>query len=256
MFQALGVEGVAVINADDRYAAFWHGLARQAGRVTTFGVRERADVSARDVKPRSSATGFVTDFDLVTPQGARHVTLHLAGEHNVINALAAAAAALAAGATLEAVQQGLEAMRPVAGRLQVKTALQGACLIDDAYNANPGSLRAGLRALAEVPGERWLVLGEMAELGPESPRLHAEIGALARECGVTRLFAIGADARHAVEAFGEGAAWFADADTLVAAVKPGLEPGLTVLVKGSRVNRLERVTAALVPGEAATAGAH
>jgi UDP-N-acetylmuramoyl-tripeptide--D-alanyl-D-alanine ligase len=256
MFQALGVEGVAVINADDRYAAFWHGLARLAGRVTTFGVRERADVSARDVKPRSLSTGFVTEFDLVTPQGTRHVTLHLAGEHNVMNALAAAAAALAAGATLDAVQLGLEAMRPVAGRLQVKAALHGARLIDDAYNANPGSLRAGLRALAEVPGERWLVLGEMAELGAESPRLHAEIGALARECGVTRLFAIGTAARDAVEAFGEGAAWFADADALVAAVKPGLAPGLTILVKGSRVNRLERVTAALAPGERAAAGAH
>jgi UDP-N-acetylmuramoyl-tripeptide--D-alanyl-D-alanine ligase len=257
MFEALGADDAAVINADDRFAMLWRGLAGAAGRCTTFGMRERADVSASRVTARLTDAGFVTAFDLDTPQGQRHVTLQLAGEHNVMNALAAAAAALAAGAGLDVVRQGLESVRPVAGRLEVKAALHGARLIDDSYNANPGSLRAGLRALAGIPGERWLVLGEMAELGPDAAQLHAELGGFARECGVSQLFAIGGEARHAVEAFGPGASWFANADELVAAVKPGLRPGLTVLVKGSRLNRLERVTGALVPaGQAAPAGGH
>ena len=256
MFEALGIEDTAVINADDRFAALWHGLARLAGRVVTFGMRERAEVSAAAVTGRVTAEGFATEFELETPAGSRHVTLNLAGEHNVMNALAAAAAALAAGATLEAIEQGLESVRPVTGRLQAKPARHGARLIDDAYNANPGSVRAGLRALAGLPGERWLVLGEMAELGPDSPRLHAEIGGYARECGVARLYAIGAQAQFAVEAFGAGARWFASVEELIAALEPELVPGLTVLVKGSRVNRLERVTAALGAHGDAAAGVH
>ncbi len=162
MFAALDTSGVAVINADDRFAAFWHGLARAAGTVITFGMRERADISASRVVARQSTSGFVTEFDLRTLQGDCRVALPLAGEHNVMNALAAAAAATGAGADLGAVQKGLQSMRPVAGRLETKAALNGARLIDDSYNANPGSVRAGLRALAELPGERWLVLGEMA----------------------------------------------------------------------------------------------
>ena len=256
MFEAIGTQGTAVINADDRFAAFWHGLARRAGRVVTFGIRERADVSASNVQSQLGAGGFVTTFDLATPVGTRNVRLALAGEHNVMNALAATAAAMAAGASLDAVQRGLQSMRAVSGRLEVKQALRGARLIDDAYNANPGSLRVGLRALADVPGERWLVLGEMAELGEDGPRLHAEMGEFARECGVSRLLAIGAGSRPAVEAFGEGASWHASTDELIAALEPRLHPGLTVYVKGSRVNRLERVTAALVPAAAAQAGGH
>ncbi len=257
MFAALDTADTAVINADDRFAALWHTLARAAGGVVTFGMRERADVSATGVEARAAGGGFVTAFDLHTQAGTCRVELPLAGEHNVMNALAAAAAAMAAGADLAAVQQGLQSMRPVAGRLESRRALHGARLIDDSYNANPGSMRAGLRALAGVAGERWLVLGEMAELGPETSRLHAEIGAYARECGVSRLYAIGAEAHHSVEAFGTGASWFASAEELVEAVRPALHAGVTVLVKGSRVNRLERVTSALVePGQGASAGGH
>jgi UDP-N-acetylmuramoyl-tripeptide--D-alanyl-D-alanine ligase len=256
MFEAIGPAGTAVINADDRYAAFWHGLARGAGRIVTFGIRERADVAASNVRSRLDSDGFVTTFELATPAGTCPIELRLAGEHNVMNALAAAAAAMAAGAALDAVQRGLQSMRAVSGRLEVKQALRGARLIDDAYNANPGSLRVGLRALADIPGERWLVLGEMAELGEEGPRLHAEMGALARECGVTRLMAVGNGSRAAVETFGPGASWYASADDLVATLLPELRDGLTIYVKGSRVNRLERITAALAPGAAAAAGGH
>jgi UDP-N-acetylmuramoyl-tripeptide--D-alanyl-D-alanine ligase len=255
MFEAIGSLGTAVINADDRFAAFWHGLARRAGRVVTFGVRERADVSASAVRSELSGEQFVTAFELRTPDGTRAVRLALAGEHNVMNALAATAAAMAAGASLDQVVRGLESVSAVSGRLELKPTRRGARLIDDAYNANPGSLRAGLQALKGIGGERWLVLGEMAELGEEGPRLHAEMGALARECGVTRVFAVGVGSKPAVAAFGDGAEWFASTDALLEALLPELRPGLTLYVKGSRVNRLERVTAALGLGDA-TGGDH
>ena len=255
LFESLGADGTAVINADDRFAAFWHGLARRAGRIVTFGMRERADVSAAEVSAGFGETGFVTTFELATPLGPCTIELGLAGEHNVMNALAATAAALAAGATLDAVERGLQSMRAVAGRLEMKAALRGARLVDDAYNANPASLRAGLRALADVPGERWLVLGEMAELGADGPRLHSELGEFARQCGVRRLLAVGEGSKPAVTAFGAGATWHAGTDALLEALLPDLHAGLTVYVKGSRVNRLERVTAALAPG-ASGAGEH
>jgi UDP-N-acetylmuramoyl-tripeptide--D-alanyl-D-alanine ligase len=252
MFEALEAGGTAVINADDRFAAFWHGLARKAGRVLTFGTRERADFTACDVSSRATDSGFETAFDLVTPAGRRRVTLALAGEHNVMNALAAAAAAHGAGAGLDAIVEGLARMRAVAGRLEVMRLPGGARLIDDSYNANPASVRAGLRALAALDGRHWLVLGEMRELGADTSQLHAEIGEFARQVGVVRLLAVGDEARHAVEAFGAGATWFAAVEEMIAVLGAELTPDVTVLVKGSRSNRLERVAAAL--GGGATQG--
>jgi UDP-N-acetylmuramoyl-tripeptide--D-alanyl-D-alanine ligase len=127
----------------------------------------------------------------------------------------------------------------------VKQLPGGVRLIDDSYNANPASVRAGLRALAALAGQHWLVLGEMRELGEQSPQLHAEIGEFARQSGVARLLAVGEEARHAVETFGAGAVWFAGVEELIAVLRAELAPGVTVLVKGSRSNRLERVAAAL-----------
>ena len=257
MFESLGEAGTAVINADDPFASLWQGLAHRAARRITFGMRESADFSGSQPATRLASDGFVTEFTLASPLGERRISLNLAGEHNVMNALAAAAASHAAGASLDDIERGLAAMQPVSGRLQLKAALAGARLIDDSYNANPGSVSAGLRSLAAIPGEHWLVLGEMAELGPESARLHAEIGELARATGVARLLAVGPETRHAVESFGPGASWFADADELVAAAGPGLRQGVTVLIKGSRVNRLERVAAALAAsGAARPVGVH
>jgi UDP-N-acetylmuramoyl-tripeptide--D-alanyl-D-alanine ligase len=248
LLAGLGLEQTAVINADDRFAAYWHGLARGAGRVLTFGLRERADFTATDLNNRSSGEGPATEFELHGPLGRRRVTIALAGEHNVANALAAAAAAHAAGADLDAIVDGLTGMRPVAGRLEFKAVAGGGRLIDDSYNANPASVRAGLRALEQLGGERWLVLGEMRELGEGSAQLHAEIGEFARQCGVSRLLAVGDEAHHAVEAFGAGSTWFASAEDLIASLADGIGPGITVLVKGSRSNRLERVAEALGAG--------
>jgi UDP-N-acetylmuramoyl-tripeptide--D-alanyl-D-alanine ligase len=256
LFEALGSSHTAVINADDRYAGFWRGLAGKAGRVLTFGLRERADFQGSNVRSRIVGGGFEVSFSMTTPVGSRETVIHLAGEHNVLNALGAAAAAHAAGADLDAIAHGLASMRPVSGRLELKAALHGAQLIDDSYNANPGSLRAGIVSLASMPGEHWLVLGEMAELGPGASQLHAELGAFARESGVQRLLAVGAEARHAVESFGPGASWFANPDELIATARRELKPGVTVLIKGSRVNRLERVAAALAASAGSNGGAH
>jgi len=245
MFAALGAGETAVINADDHYADYWRGVAGRAGRVLTFGLHERADFTAVDVTERLADGVPSLEFGLVCPLGRRRVPLALAGEHNVMNALAAAAAAYGAGAGLDAIVDGLAYMRAVAGRLEFKSLPGGGRLIDDSYNANPGSVRAGLHSLAALPGERWLVLGEMRELGEDSAQLHAEIGEYARVCGITRLLAVGDDARHAVEAFGTGATWFASADDLTRSIAGQVGAGVTVMVKGSRSNRLERVAAGL-----------
>jgi UDP-N-acetylmuramoyl-tripeptide--D-alanyl-D-alanine ligase len=138
----------------------------------------------------------------------------------------------------------------VAGRLQLKAGVRDSWIIDDSYNANPSSVRAGLEVLRNLAGPTWLVLGDMAELGPSSEDSHADIGKFARECGVKRLFALGPLSSRAVETFGPGGEWFSDADSLVRRLQSALSPGITVLIKGSRINRLERVVQAVVGGGA------
>jgi UDP-N-acetylmuramoyl-tripeptide--D-alanyl-D-alanine ligase len=192
---------------------------------------------------------------LVTPWGNAEFHLPLPGRHNVTNALAASAAALAAGAGLDAVVNGLETLSPVAGRFTVHRLAQGITVIDDTYNANPGSLQAAIDVLATAGGESWLVLGDMAELGPGARELHAEAGCRARAAGVDRLFTLGELSRAAAESFGGDAAAFDTADGLIAALRSQAHAGLHVLVKGSRRMRMERVVRALGVA-AATGGAH
>jgi UDP-N-acetylmuramoyl-tripeptide--D-alanyl-D-alanine ligase len=150
-------------------------------------------------------------------------------------------------------------MRAVAGRLQFKKALSGAWIIDDSYNANPSSMHVGIEVLAELDGARWLVIGDMAELGEFAPAAHAEVGEFARAHGIQRLYAIGALAELAVERFGAGGEWFADAQSLANALSAALATsgqGVRILIKGSRVNRLERVVDALVHGSMQQTGGH
>ena len=244
MFQALPVEGVAVVNADDKYASQWRDVS-SADRVLTFGFEQPADFMAHKVREVSGANGFRIDFDLVTPDGTIPASIPLAGLHNLRNALGAAAAACAAGTEIEQIASGLRAMKTVAGRLELKPAINGAFIVDDSYNANPSSLKAGLDAMRAFAGSRWLVLGEMKELGDASNELHAEVGRYARQTGIERLLAIGEGSRFSVEAFGPGGRWFADIDALIREAKTTLTSGVAVLIKGSRANRLERVSAAL-----------
>jgi UDP-N-acetylmuramoyl-tripeptide--D-alanyl-D-alanine ligase len=243
MVEALPAAGTAVINADDPYAPLWRGLTR--ARVVDFGMSASASWRAEDLHCEVDAQGFKTRFTLVSPLGRAAVMLELAGRHNVMNALGAAAAAAAAGATLEHIVAGLAVVRSVPGRLQFKRARSGAWLIDDSYNANPSSVRAGIEVLEQLDGKKWLVLGDMAELGDFAEESHAEIGAFARAHGVERLFATGALTVGTVESFGTGGQWFPDAQALSAALVASANSGVRMLVKGSRMNRLERVVEAL-----------
>lgn len=244
LFKALPADGYAIINADDKYANVWRE-SRTADRVYTFGFEQPADFMAHKVRASGDTSGFKIDFDLVTPLGSKPATLALGGLHNLRNALGAAAAAAAAGATLDDLVAGLAQVRPVAGRLELKPALNGAYLVDDSYNANPSSLKAGLDAFKSFSGERWLILGDMMELGENADALHAEVGRYAKQAGISCLFAIGQHSHYAVEAFGAGARWFADIDALIAETRSSLTQGVAVLIKGSRSNRLERVSNAL-----------
>lgn len=248
MVAGLDSGATAIINEDDPYAGYWHGVARGA-RVLTFGVQPKAsgvpDFTAREAVQGIEGQGFVTRFVLASPLGECAIMLNAGGAHNIGNALAAAAAASAAGATLEDIRAGLEHFRPVSGRLQLKPGARGSWIIDDSYNANPSSVRAGLDVLRALPGTTWLVLADMAELGEHTAASHADMGSYARDSGVKRLFALGSQCTHAVASFGAGGEWFADAESLIARVRGELVPGVTLLVKGSRVNRLERVVQAL-----------
>jgi UDP-N-acetylmuramoyl-tripeptide--D-alanyl-D-alanine ligase len=253
LFEALPASGVAIINADDIYADYWRTHCN-ASTIFSFGVDRAADFSASKVLAHHDKTGFQSRFELTTPQGCCAISLQLAGIHNLRNALGAAAAAYAAGATLIQIQSGLNAMHPVGGRLQPKAAIKGAYLIDDSYNANPNSVRAGIDALQSRGGRSWVIFGDMLELGPEAVQMHIEAGVYARAAGVERLLAVGTNAQHTVEAFGNGAQWFASLNELISEVQASIEPGITVLIKGSRGNRLERAVVALsaaVPAEGA-----
>jgi len=239
LFSALRTDGVGVINADDEYAGYWRGLL--AGkRVCEFGLERPAQVSGRH-----TFTDFGSEIRLQAPQGAVRIELHAEGRHNVLNACAAAAGALSAGAGLDAVARGLAAFRAPGGRMRRLSARSGARLIDDSYNANPDSVRAAIDVLAAQQGKRLLLLGDMGEVGDRGAEFHREIGAYARERGIERLYATGTLCRAAVEAFGEGARHFAAVEELIAAATEELSPQAAALVKGSRFMRMERVVDAL-----------
>lgn len=240
LYEALPDDGVAIINGEDAFASLFTGLAG-ARRTLCFGFSSRFDVWADALELDTHSR-----FRLHTPQGEVDVALPLAGRHNVSNALAAASIALALGVPLATIRRGLEAAPGVAGRLVRRETDAGWTLIDDSYNANPGSAAAAVDTLVLQPGEPWLVLGDMKELGDDAPALHARIGAHARDAGVRRLYATGALSLAAVQAFGEGARHFADQKELVTALRDDLRAGVCCLVKGSRSSAMDRVVAALL----------
>ena len=241
MYQALPPDGVAVINADDAFAGYFAGLAGTR-QVLRFGLDAPADVGGADL--RLGADG--SNFTLITPAGSAAVRLPLPGRHNVANALAAAALAHATGVGLDGIVLGLQGAEAVDGRLRRRESAQGWVLFDDSYNANPGSALAAVATLALQPGEHWLVLGDMAELGSEGAALHARIGQAAREQGIARIYAIGKLAAQAAGAFGEGGRVYADQASLVAGLRGDLDAGVSVLVKGSHSSHMENVVAALL----------
>ena len=242
---ALSAGGVAVLNADDPYLPVWRERAG-ARRVVTFGRSGDADFAAREVSHAIDGDGVRLVFRLDHPGGELAVSTPAVGAHNAVNAACAAAAALAIGASPTDVVRGLEDVRGARGRLQPLAGRRGARLIDDTYNANPASMRAGIDFVTSLPGRAWLVMGDMAELGPDGPVRHAEAGRDARRRGVERLFAYGPASRDAVEAFGVDGTWFDDLSTLVATLSDEVDADVNLLVKGSRSARMERVVEALV----------
>lgn len=250
MFSALGAGGTAVINADDPHAGVWHELAADR-RTLTFGIEADADVTT-DPEAIVAKNGAQPGqrFPLVTPLGSVAVALPFAGRHNVANALAAAAAALVAGADLDAVRDGLGVTPTVPGRLQGVAGPAGSLIIDDTYNANPTAFAAAIELLASRSGRRWMAVGDMGELGDDAARWHAWVGEQARARGIDRLLAVGELAVRAAEAFGENGEIYADQQALVGALRGDLDADVTLLVKGSRAAHMERVVEALTVGEA------
>ncbi len=239
VFDALPADGVAVINADDPQAEFFRAAAGSR-RFVQFGLEAPAEVSGGyALKPLAS------EITVRLPAGECGATLAIPGLHNVRNALAAAACAFAAGVPPEAIGRGLSAFRPCAGRLQVLRAPGGATVIDDSYNANPDSVRAAIDVLAAAAGRTVLVLGDMGEVGDQGADFHLEVGRYAAARGIGTLYALGELTAHAVAGFGQGARHFASIEDLLAALQPQAGGGATLLVKGSRFMRMERVVAAL-----------
>ena len=242
IFTGLKENGIALVNVDDHYAN-WIKEKLNGKKIITFGIEHAADFQAQTLKADAEER---FSFILKTPQGEINIQLPVLGKHNVLNALAAAAATSAVGASLNAIKAGLEKMRAVSGRLVVRQGQAGARIFDDTYNANPFSVRTALQVLANYKGERIFVFGDMGELGEQAEQMHQEIGEFAKQLGINRLYAWGKLSKATVKAFGEGAYHFDDKSQLSDAVKNILKPDVTVLVKGSRSAKMEQVVAALL----------
>jgi len=243
LYASLPTDGTAVINAAESWVDLWLGM-NKAGNKVFFNTADGSGVRLG---------GTAQQPEILTPAGPVRLRLTLPGRHNLVNAMAATAACLALGVGVEDIETGLERVKPVPGRLNLVPAPAGWTVIDDTYNANPASLYAALQVLTAQHGEPWLVLGDMAELGPDSRKMHAELGDAARSLGVKRLFAVGSASTATVDAFGERASHFDSREALIEALRSELRPGIACLVKGSRSMGMENVVGA-ISGQKAYAG--
>jgi UDP-N-acetylmuramoyl-tripeptide--D-alanyl-D-alanine ligase len=235
IFEGLADGGVAIINADDAFADLWKKLASNHQHMT-FALNTKADVTA------TYALRLVdSHIELRTPVGNISFTLPAPGLHNVRNALAAASAALALNVSLEHIAEGLSQFAGAKGRLQAKQGLAGAKVIDDTYNANPSSMKAALDVLSASQGQRVFVMGDMAELGNDEISMHEEVGRYAKEAGIEKLFVLGNLSQHTAKAFGTDAFHFETVEALTKSLISIMDAETTVLVKGSRSMRMERV---------------
>ena len=239
IFEGLADGGTAIINADDVFANLWKNLASKHQQVT-FGLKAKADVTAKYELHAASS-----DLELIAPNGTVKFTLPAPGLHNVSNALAAASAALALNVLLENIATGLSNFAGVKGRLQTKQGFAGAKVIDDTYNANPMSMKAAIDVLKASAGQRIFVMGDMAELGADAASMHAEIGAYAKTAGIEKFYALGELTKNAVTSFGANAMHFETIEALAESLKNMMNAETTVLVKGSRSMRMERVVDAI-----------
>ncbi len=243
IYRGLVKDGVAIINADDPFSGLWRDLS-VGHRTITFGLQNSADIGVRGMGDINGS-----ELEVLTPLGEFHLSLPLPGRHNIMNALAAIAAGIALGIDLEQIAEGLNHMAPVSGRLHKRSGINGATVLDDSYNANPASMRAGLEVLAGCGGIRLFAMGDMAELGAEAGELHRRVGLDARELGIDALYATGTLSHAASEAFGDNGFFFKQQQQLIDALLPQMNRDITVLVKGSRSSHMERVVEALTSGE-------
>ena len=240
IFSGLGRDGVAVINIDDHYADYWISLCDNHKKIF-FGFSTAADVTTTTL-----AEGYSGCFVLATPEDETEVCLKVLGIHNLKNALAASAAAIALGVNNNVIKKGLEKFSGVKGRLQLNSAANDSVVIDDSYNANPTSMKAAIDVLSQQQKPSLLVIGDMGELGDDAGKLHAEIGEYAKEKKINLLMTLGELSKQAAKSFGENAKAYEEKQTLISDVNKKLEEGIAVLVKGSRSMRMEEVVAALI----------
>jgi len=239
IFDGLKANGTAVINADDAFAPQWL-TQTQAHQQLTFALQAKADVTADYALNSQNSV-----LQIFSPVGQIEFAIQVPGLHNVANALAAASLALALHVPLSAIAQGPSQFNGVSGRLRHVLGINNTSLIDDTYNANPSSMRAAIDVLVKQAGRRWMVMGDMAELGDMAQQMHSEIGDYARQQGVHGLFTLGALSQSASQAFGPKAQHFTELAELLTALQAQLQAGDVVLIKGSRSARMERVTQAL-----------
>lgn len=242
IYQGLSDQGIAIINVDDQFAPFWQKSLGSRSTLS-FGIVNHADVKAMNISLDDEARA---QFDVEYPDGKLHIQLPLPGNHNVMNALAAIAAAHVLGANKDAIVQGLQKVTPVSKRLIRYRGRAGSFVIDDTYNANPLSVSAALATLTHGVGEKIFVFGGMAELGKDEEKFHTEVGQKARNLGINKLYACGKLSQFSVDAFGENGFHFQDQQSLIEALKKILHPNAVVLIKGSRSAKMENVVQALI----------
>jgi len=241
IFAGLGDDGIALINADSDFADYWRSLNPNR-KIITFGLQTKAEVMASFEEHAGASL-----MHLTTPNGKVSIKLRVEGVHNICNALAASACAYALGVSNADIAAGLANFGGVYARLERKAGLYGAVLIDDTYNANPDSMRAAIEVLTKQAGEKVLVLGDMGELGADAAEMHFEIGAAAKAAGLNKLYCLGEMSQEMARGFGHGAEHFQAPEAIAEAVIPLLNSNTTVLVKGSRFMRMERVVKLLMP---------
>jgi murE/murF fusion protein len=244
ILQDLTDDGTAVLNADDKYFSYWNNLLH-GKHCISFGLKNSADITAHDITITEQKSRFV----LQTPVGEETINLPLPGKHNIMNALAASAAAYAINISLADIKNGLQTMQPMAKRMIRKPGKNNSIIIDDSYSANPQSMQAAIKVLSLSSGEKILVIGDMGELGDNASQYHHELGIMARELGVNKLYALGQLTQLTVNAFGKGAYYFINRNELIAAVANILNANTIVLIKGSNVNRMWEIVAALQEDE-------
>ena len=241
IFSGLSSEhGVAVFNADMDFVDAWK-LVIGNTQYSTFALHKPADIQAENVQIDPTASHFMVKLD----NKFNYINLPLPGEHNVSNALAAIAVTSALGVSIDAIEKGLALMPSVPHRLQLRKGFNQSQLIDDSYNANPGSYQRALSVLMSFSGQHWLVLGDFAELGTDSVMIHSQMGAQAKKAGVVRLWTMGEQSENATREFGNGAQHFKTMDELQKGLEEALSGDVNCLIKGSRFMKLDRLADAL-----------